>query len=98
LAQGRWGSADTPLLLVVRGTLRIGADVVVHGLVVADRVDIRTPASPRSLLRGALVSLDTTALGGAFDLVRDAAVLARTTGLGSVLAPVPGSWFDPHTR
>lgn len=98
LAQGRWGSADTPLLLVVRGTLRIGADVAVHGLVVADRVDIRTPASPRSLLRGALVSLDTTALGGAVDLVRDAAVLARTTGLGSVLAPVPGSWFDPHTR
>jgi hypothetical protein len=98
LAQGRWGSADTPLLLVVRGSLRIGPDAVVHGLVVAGQVDIRTPASPRSLLRGALVSLGTTALGGPFDLVRDAAVLARTTGLGSVLAPVPGSWFDPHTR
>jgi hypothetical protein len=98
LDQGRWGSADTPLLLVVRGSLRIGSDAVVHGLVVAGRVDIRTPTTPRSLLRGALVSLDTTALGGPFDLVRDAAVLARTTGLGSVLAPVPGSWFDPHTR
>nr|WP_310463763.1 hypothetical protein [Sphaerotilus sp.] len=98
LAQGRWGSADTPLLLVVRGTLQIGPDAVVHGLVVAGRVDIRTPTTPRSLLRGALVSLDTTTLGGAFDLVRDAAVLARTAGLGSVLAPVPGSWFDPHTR
>jgi hypothetical protein len=98
LTQGRWGTADAPLLLVVRGRLRIGADAVVQGLVVAGDVDIRPAAGPRSLLRGALVSLASSTLGGAFDLVRDPAILARTATLGSVLAPVPGSWFDPHTR
>lgn len=98
LTQGRWGTAEAPLLLLVRGRLRIGADAVVQGLVVAGDVDIRPTAGPRSVLRGALVSLATTTVGGAFDLVRDPVILARTATLGSVLAPVPGSWFDPHTR
>jgi hypothetical protein len=25
-------------------------------------------------------------------------VLARAAALGGALVPVPGSWFDPHTR
>jgi hypothetical protein len=98
LAQGHWGTAEAPLLLVVRGRLRIGSDAVVQGLVVAGDVEVRPASGPRSVLRGALVSLATTTLGGSIDLVRDPAILARTSALGSVLAPVPGSWFDPHTR
>ncbi len=98
LAQGRWGTAEAPLLLAVHGRLRIGTDTVLQGLVVAEDVEIHPPAGPRSLLRGALVSLSTTSLSGTFDLVRDSTVLGRAASLGSVLAPVPGSWFDPHTR
>ncbi|WP_338413149.1 hypothetical protein [uncultured Sphaerotilus sp.] len=98
LANGRWGTAEAPLLLVVRGTLRIGPDAAVQGLVVADRVDVQVAASPRSLLRGGLVSLGSTVLRGPIDVVRDAAVLARAMALGGALVPVPGSWFDPHTR
>lgn len=98
LQQGHWGSADLPLLLVVRGTLRIGADVSLQALVVADQAELRNPGPARSLLQGALVSLGSTTLAGAVHLVRDAALLGRLAGLGSVLAPVPGSWFDPHTR
>jgi hypothetical protein len=100
LASGRWGLTEAPLLIVVRGTLQLGADVSLQGLVVADRVQAQAPAatSPRSQLRGALVSLGTTTLDGAIDVARDAAVLQRAATLGGVLAPVPGSWFDPHTR
>ena len=64
----------------------------------AGEVAVHPPTGPRSLLRGALVSLGATALGGDFTLVRDPVVLGRVAGLGGVLAPVPGSWFDPHTR
>jgi hypothetical protein len=98
LANGHWGTPEVPLLLVVRGTLRIGPDAAVQGLVVADRVDVQVVISPRSLLRGGLVSLGTTVLRGPIDVVRDAAVLARAAALGGALVPVPGSWFDPHTR
>jgi hypothetical protein len=100
LAGGRWGLVEAPLLVVVRGTLQLGADVSLQGLVIADRVQAQAPAaaSPRSQLRGALVSLGATTLDGAIDVVRDAAVLQRAATLGGVLAPVPGSWFDPHTR
>ena len=98
LASGRWGSAEAPLLLAVQGRLQIGPDAVLHGLVVAGQVEVQPLAGPRSLLRGALLSMGSTTLGGAFDLVRDPAVLDRVAHLGSVLAPVPGSWFDPHTR
>ncbi|MEX8493147.1 hypothetical protein [Sphaerotilus sp.] len=98
LAQGRWGTAEVPLLLVVRGTLRVGPDASLQGLVVANRVDAQVVTSPRSLLRGGLVSLDTTLLRGQIDVARDATVLARAAALGGALVPVPGSWFDPHTR
>jgi len=98
LAQGRWGTAEAPLLLVVRGTLHMGPDAALHGLVVADRVEVQVLASPRSLLRGGLVSLGATVLRGPIDVVRDAAVLSRAAALGGALVPVPGSWFDPHTR
>lgn len=98
LASGRWGSAEAPLLLAVQGRLRIGPDTVLQGLVVAGEVAVHPPTGPRSLLRGALVSLGATALGGDFTLVRDPVVLGRVAGLGGMLAPVPGSWFDPHTR
>ena len=98
LASGRWGSAEAPLLLAVQGRLQIGPDAVLHGLVVAGQVEIHPLTGPRSLLRGALLSTGPATLGGAFDLVRDPAVLDRVALLGGVLAPVPGSWFDPHTR
>jgi len=98
LAAGGWGQADAPLLIVVRGALLLGADVSLQGLVIADRVQAQATAAPRSQLRGALVSLGSTTLDGAIDVVRDPAVLERAAVLGSVLAPVPGSWFDPHTR
>jgi hypothetical protein len=98
LAQGQWGTAEAPLLLVVRGVLRLGPDAVLHGLTVAGRVDTSAAAGPRSLLRGALVSLDRTTLRGPIEVVRDAGVLERAGALGGALVPVPGSWFDPHTR
>ena len=43
LADGRWGLVEAPLLIVVRGTLQLGADVSLQGLVVADRVQGQAP-------------------------------------------------------
>lgn len=93
-----WGSADAPVLLVVGGTARLGAGLQLQGLLVADAVQSSGAGSARSELRGALVSLGATTLGGpaTLDIVYDSAVLGRLSALGGMLAKVPGSWFDPH--
>ena len=99
LADATLGERTDPLLLVVRGRLAIGRGLTLHGVVIADTVTAALAAGDTaSDLLGALLGAGSVTLHGPIRVTQGPDTVARAATLGAALAPVPGSWFDPHTR
>ena len=88
------GSAENPVLLVVDGVPRLGADVVIHGAVYVAAAAWNAAGSNGALIRGALLAEGSLAGDGAPSVLRDAAVLDRLHRRIGTLTRVPGSWRD----
>ena len=87
------GSAESPLLLVVDGPLRLIGAQEPWGLVLARSVAWDHAGGGIARLRGALVAQDGVALAGGVQLMFDAGVLAKLAQLGTFVR-VPGAWHD----
>lgn len=84
---GRFGSADRPLVILGSGDVELGDGVVVHGLWIGLR-DLRMTLG-RATLRGAVLS------AGRLDMTGDGATLShvRIAPKGRYVA-LPGTWID----
>jgi hypothetical protein len=99
LADATLGERTDPLLVVVRGRFSPGRALTLHGVIVADDVSGTLAAGDAtSDLRGALLGAGAVALQGPIRVTHVPDTVARAATLGAARAPVPGSWFDPHTR
>lgn len=87
------GSAESPLLLVVDGPLRLTGAQEPWGLVLARSVAWDHAGGGIARLHGALVAQDGVALAGGVQLMFDAGVLAKLARLGTFVR-VPGAWHD----
>jgi hypothetical protein len=90
----QWGSAEQPLLLVVRGEVRVSAALRAWGLLWADSLDWSPAGATPARWIGGVVSFGSSRLNGPVQLQRDETVLQLSRSLAASLLPVPGSWRD----
>ncbi len=87
------GTADDPVVIVVRGGLRLHGAVNVVGLVHAASLHWDDADAPAASLRGAAI-VGSYSGNGAADIVRDDAVLAHLKTRRGSFVRVSGSWKD----
>ncbi len=88
------GSAERPVVLVVRGTATLRGDVMLHGLLYAGDIRWDGPTGAQAVVHGAVVSESDFRGSGAPLVQRDAAVLRALQLHTGSFARVPGSWKD----
>lgn len=87
------GSPDKPVLLVVSGTLALGAPLQFTGLLYATEL-VAHHDSQGSLLRGALMSAAPAPAFALQALSVDASVLTELAWRAGPILPLPGTWDD----
>ena len=89
-----FGSAEDPVALVARGSLRLSGDIAVHGVVYGESIEWNDGVAGRALVRGAVLVANDYRGTAAVDVVRDEAVLARLAAASGSFVRVNGSWKD----
>jgi hypothetical protein len=88
------GTPQQPVIVIVNGSMTLGAGVTLHGLLYATQLVWNDAVAGTAAVHGAAISEGNYQGSGAPDFVYDSAILASLkTGTGS-FARLPGSWKD----
>jgi hypothetical protein len=88
------GTPQRPIMVIVNGTLTLGAGVTIHGLVYATRLVWNDAPAGTAAVHGAAISEGDYQGSGAPDFMYDSALLASLKTSTGSFARVPGSWRD----
>ena len=91
-SNGRLGTVDKPVLLIINGTLTVYNNVTIYGMVYASNSIRRLGRN--TTIYGSLVSAGSISLDDSANINYDESVLNKLRYSVLNFSPIPGSWID----